>query len=92
MYNRTIGGVPVIVSENEMERTGTEWVMCFFCEKTPVKFVDGKGQVVLGERRDDPKSFGTHAHCGCLEKDTLKKAKCGCPREYHMLFEECRGY
>ena len=44
---------------------------CYFCgKKEAVKFVDDKGPVVLGGDGDE---FGTHAHCGCLERAREQK-------------------
>ena len=53
--------------EQKTKGVGIEMVDCFFCgKKDAVKFIDGKGYVVLG---GDGNNFGTHAGCdNCFPK------------------------
>ena len=73
--NKSIAGIPIVISEKEVTNIGIEWVICFFCGKKPVKFVDGKGYCVLGERKNKKNSFGSHAGCDdCFPSSKNEKA------------------
>ena len=75
------------MKEKQMTNLGIEMVDCFFCDKKDaVRFVNGRGSTVLGELKDRSE-FGNHAHCGCLTNPN-----CKCPKDYHKMFKECRGY